>query len=265
MEEPAKVTKKRGLSSEGARKVRQDGHDDALMFALSIGLPTDYRNDNQAKKDVIDLSGDSHSVKSGEKKWQIFLYGLGRFESDDVFLALNGMGDLLIQCIKSFPPSYDEYIKNKHSAKISLVPHMENLCIKLQDKKRLRAFFNKSFFNGGEVNYLTIKENDTFHVFLNKDVINCVESNITVANSKARNPAQYNSQKVVFRYSDKNIGEIEMRNDSKQHYREVRFNMLKKPFFYMLVNNIKEVTQFNEYVKVYGQANKKFGKWQYVH
>jgi hypothetical protein len=37
-------------------------------------LSNDYQNDVQAKKDVIDFNGDSHSVKSGKKRWQIFLY-----------------------------------------------------------------------------------------------------------------------------------------------------------------------------------------------
>lgn len=55
--------KKRGLDTENARKIRQKGHDDALEFALAIGLDSDYKNDIKAKKDVIDPSGDAHSVK----------------------------------------------------------------------------------------------------------------------------------------------------------------------------------------------------------
>lgn len=81
METP-RVKKSRASSSDEARRYRQQGHDDALLFALAIGLDRDYKNDLKAKKDVIDPSGDSHSVKSGEKKWQIFLYGLNRFETD---------------------------------------------------------------------------------------------------------------------------------------------------------------------------------------
>src|SRR3990167_1963306 len=104
MEELEPARKKRGLSSENARWVRQSGHNDALEFAITIGLPRDYSNDSKAKKDVIDPSGDAHSVKSGHKKWQIFLYGLGRFESDDAFRVMNGIGDLLIQCIKTTKP-----------------------------------------------------------------------------------------------------------------------------------------------------------------
>ena len=63
--------RRRALTSERARWVRQSGHNDAGEFAIAIGLTRGYENDLQAKKDVIDLSGDSYSVKSGEKKWQV--------------------------------------------------------------------------------------------------------------------------------------------------------------------------------------------------
>lgn len=71
--EITQIRKKRALSSDAARAVRQKGYDDAMEFALLIGLTTDYKNDPQAKKDVIDPSGDAHSVKGGEIKWQVFL------------------------------------------------------------------------------------------------------------------------------------------------------------------------------------------------
>src|SRR6266436_5350850 len=103
---PELARRKRGLSSAGARAIRQRGHDDALAFALSIGLPSDYKNDHAAKKDVIDPSGDAHSVKSGEKKWQVFLYGEGRIGSDEAFQVMNGIGDLMLRCIAAFPPTF---------------------------------------------------------------------------------------------------------------------------------------------------------------
>ena len=106
---------KRGLSSEDARKVRQKGHDDAYEFAMLIGLENDYQNDIVAKKDVIDLSGDAHSVKSGNKKWQLFLYGINRFRNDDFFQTMNGIGQLLIKCIEAFPEKFDDYTKNRYS------------------------------------------------------------------------------------------------------------------------------------------------------
>ncbi len=131
---------KRGLSSEGARQVRQKGHDDALQFALLIGLDSDYRNDVVAKKDVIDPSGDAHSVKSGVKKWQLFLYGLNRFSKDDFFQTMNGIGQQLIKCIESFPENFDNYLIDKISAKESCRTPMRDLKDLLQEKKTCKGF-----------------------------------------------------------------------------------------------------------------------------
>lgn len=261
MEELVPTRKKRGLSSAGARWVRQSGHNDALEFAIAIGLPRDYSNDPKAKKDVIDPSGDAHSVKSGLKKWQVFLYGLGRFESDDAFRVMNGIGDLLIQCIKSFPATFAEYEADKSAAKERLREHMRALFVKLSEKPRLRAFFNKSLFNGGEVNYLTVKHDGEFHVFLNEDVIRVLSENLEVANSRAISAGQVPEQKVIFRYRGVNLAELEMRNDSKIHYREIRFNMVKPKVMKLLLDTLPEASKFNDKVVVHGSAAKKFGRW----
>ena len=95
--------RRRASTSAQARAYRQRGHDNSLRFALAIGLEEDYKNDRQAKKDVIDKSGDAHSVKSGTAKWQLFLYGRNRFLTDDGFLALNGIGGLLGACLSNPP------------------------------------------------------------------------------------------------------------------------------------------------------------------
>ena len=87
-------------ASEQAREYRQAGHDASLEFALLIGMDRDYKRDPAAKKDVIDPSGDAHSVKSGQKKWQIFLYRRNRFIEDDGFQALNGVGALLMVMLR---------------------------------------------------------------------------------------------------------------------------------------------------------------------
>jgi len=258
--EPAR--KKRGLSSANARWVRQSGHNDALEFAIAIGLPRDYRNDHTAKKDVIDPSGDAHSVKSGQKKWQLFLYGLGRFESDDAFRVMNGIGDLLIECIKSFPATFAEYETDKTAAKECLRVHMRALQEKLSKKARLRAFFNKALFNSGEVNYLTVKDKGLFHVFLNTDVIDVLGDNLEVVNSRAITKNQRDDQKVIFKHKGKNLAELEMRNDSQVHYREIRFNMLKQRMMNLLFDKIPTAEQFNPKVMVYGNALKKFGRWR---
>ena len=253
---------RRASTSDQARAYRQRGHDDAKQFAQSIGLSSDYQNDIRAKKDVIDPSGDAHSVKSGEKKWQIFLYGLGRFWADDTFGAMNGIGDALAACINAFPSNFRAYQRNKAAAKERLRRPMRKLAELLQDKRILRAFLNKSLFNAGEVNYLSVKHEGVFHVFLNQDVIQVFSDNLEVCNSRARTAGQTPEQKVLFRYNGLNLGELEMRNDSPVHYREVRFNMIKPKVMELLFSQIPMTNEFNDQVLVYGNASKSFGRWK---
>ncbi|HPD17944.1 MAG TPA: hypothetical protein PLE19_23650 [Planctomycetota bacterium] len=254
---------RRASTSERARKYRQEGHDNALLFALELGLGQDYRNDPQAKKDVIDPSGDAHSVKSGRRKWQIFLYSRSRFLADDGFMALNGIGTLLIHCIDAFPPSYDEYKRNPAAAKERLQTPMRELRDRFQRKALLRAFLMKAIFNGGEVNYLTVFDGTAFHVFLNKEVVQVMGERFEVVNSKALRRGEFADQKVLFRYKGKNVGELEMRNDSPIHYQEVRFNMIVKPAMELLLDAIPAVCSLptSEVVVVHGNAAKRFGRW----
>lgn len=253
---------RRAPTPEQARRYRREGHDNALLFALEIGLDKDYQNDRHAKKDVIDPSGDAHSVKSGKKKWQIFLYRRSRFIEDDGFQALNGIGDLLVRCIDAFPPKYDEYRRDPEPAKERLQAPMRELRDKLQDEGLLRAFLMKAIFNAGEVNYLTIFDGGLFHVFLNKDVVAIMADGFEVANSKARRKGEYDDQKVLFRYAACNVGELEMRNDSRQHYREVRFNMNIEPATNLLFERLGPGNFFQQKsVKVYRGAEKRFGRW----
>lgn len=261
METPG-IRKSRASSSDEARRYRQQGHDDALRFALAIGLDEDYKNDPQAKKDVIDPSGDAHSVKSGQRKWQIFLYGLNRFESDAFFRVMNGMGQLLIDCIKSFPETFEEYQQNKAEAKEKLRPHMVALSDKLQDGHRLKAFIGKSMFNGGEVNYLTVYERHTFHVFWGKEVERIMAENLEVTNSRARQAGQFPEQKVIFKFEGTNLAELEMRNDSPIHYREIRFNMVKPKAMRLLLSKITLTQQYNDTVILHGEAVRHFGRWK---
>jgi hypothetical protein len=260
--ETGPIRRRRALTPEGARNVRQRGYDDALEFALAIGLSRDYQNDHLAKKDVIDPSGDAHSVKGGVKKWQVFLYGKLRFESDDAFAVMNGIGALLVECIDSFPQSYEEYQSNKQAAKERLRIPMRELAEKLQNPKRLRAFLEKSLFNGKEVSYLTVKQDGLFHVFRNKDVVQVFGECLEVCNSKALYVGQTPEQKVLFRYNGKNLGELEMRNDSPRHYRQVRFNMIKPKVVELLFTKIPVTWRYNNLVLVHGGAAKIFGRWR---
>ena len=252
----------RGSTPEKARAYRQAGHDNALLFALFLGLDEDYQNDKKAKKDVIDPSGDAHSVKSGEKKWQIFLYRRSRFESDDGFQALNGIGSLLIHCIDAFPPRLEDYKGNELAAKERLRTPMRELKDRFQRKALLRAFLMKSIFNGGEVNYLTILDQEVFHVYRNDDVIEVMGDAFVVENSRKRGSG-LSEQKVVFKHKGRNVGELEMRNDSEKHYGEVRFNMNKQPCMDLLHDHFPEPTlHYSDEICAYGSAGKTFGNWK---
>lgn len=258
------MTPSRASTTDHARQYRQEGHEDALLFAYELGLGNDYRNDQQAKKDVIDPSGDSHSVKSGQKKWQLFLYGRNRFLTDDGFIALDGIGGLLVHCIDAFPPSFADYERNKASAKERLQTPMRELKDRFQRKALLRAFLMKSIFNGGEVNYLTVMHDAKYHVFLNTEVIQCMGEHFEVVNSKARRPDEFDDQKVLFRFKGQNVGELEMRNDSPVHYQEVRFNMNKRPAIELLFECIQgeSYLEGSSSIVVHGKAIRRFGRWK---
>lgn len=250
------------LQTEEARWVRQRGHEDAREFARAIGLPSDYQNSPTAKKDVIDPSGDAHSVKSGEKKWQVFLYGLQRFWGDDTFGAMNGVGDALAECINAFPHDFRAYQRSKVAAKERLRRPMRKLAELLQDRRTLRAFLNKSLFNAGEVDYLTVKHEGAFHVFLNSDVVKALSESLEVCNSRAFTAGQTPEQKVLFRYHGLNLGELEMRNDSERHYRQIRFNMLKPKVMALLFDLLPATGRFANNVRIYGSASRRFGRWK---
>ncbi|WDU82382.1 hypothetical protein [Caloramator sp. Dgby_cultured_2] len=125
--------KKKAMTSEKASKVKRQGHEDAREFAGVLGIAQEFIYEPQAKRDVVDTEGYAYSVKSGEKKWQIFLYGKSRFESDYDFNA-SPLGDLFLECINCFPESYDEYKKNKLKCKENLKKPMRRLCEELSKR-----------------------------------------------------------------------------------------------------------------------------------
>ena len=250
--------KKRAMTSEKAREVKIQGKLDEIEFAELIGVKDAYENDIRAKKDVVDLCGDTHSVKGGKKKWQIFLYSKSRFETDIIFQRLNGLGLIFLECLSSFPDSYDDYQKNKSKYKNNLKKAMRKLCGKLQDEKTLRVFFMKSFFNAGEVQYLTIKENSEFLIFHRDDVLNIFVANLDVENSRARQSGQFDDQKVVFKLqSGVTLGEIEIRTDEK-NYRRVKFWISKNKTLELLKENVVERKKLKDGLYVFGKAIKTF-------
>ncbi len=71
---------------------------------------------------------------------------------------------------------------------------------------------------------------------------------------------QMDDQKVIFRLSDRDItlGEIEMRNDSGVHYREVKFWMDREKTLNLLKDKIKSAKKKSERILTYGKATNSF-------
>jgi hypothetical protein len=84
---------------------------------------------------------------------------------------------------------------------------------------------------------------------------------LEVENSKAIKATDTPEQKVVLKYKSKNLGSIEMRNDSEQHYREVKFELIPKKTKEFLFENILKKEIFKQNIIVYGEAIKRFGRW----
>ena len=163
----------------------------------------------------------------------------------------------------------NEYTESK--ARLALAN--EGVVKKLQKKDYLEKFLAEALFNKQEVNYLAIrddtyKQDGRFKVFSRGDVLEILTKNLTPSLSKAGNVVEdYNvhQQKTLLRYKkegggEKNIVEIEIRNDSPTHYRQVRFNMYSKDTLTILLNSDKilPVQKFNDQVWLYGAARKSF-------
>ena len=239
------------MSSAQASQVKLGGHAAEARYAALIG---GKKIQGSRKKDIRDSKEGCHSVKSGQKKWQIFLYARSRLKED----FYGKVKDSLLACIDAFPASYSEYREpnQRKTAKMRLQSAMVSLKQNLDENERKKDFLNKSFFNGGEVDYLAIESNGEFHVFARKDALAILEKRTYLANSKARQAGQFDDQKVVFKLTrtDKTIGEIEMRSDSEQHFREVKFWMSKPLVFGLLKSGVANPKQVTKGLVGYGSA-----------
>ena len=248
------MTKKghRGMTTEQASIKKIAGHLTEHDFAGLIDGEVNKGN-QQAKKDVVDARHGTHSVKSG-KKWQMFLYARSRLASNTILQTIGNVAPLMVKCIDAFPDNFDIYQKDKVSYKTSLQKPMKALRDELRKPDIRKAFFSKAVFNASEVDYLTIKDSqDTFHIFPSAVVIDEL-CKLRVENSRKTNDVRtMDAQKVVFK-DESTIGEIEMRNDSPQHFKEVKFwiNAIK------FLNLLKEAMGDN-YEKRDGWSDKEKG------
>jgi hypothetical protein len=159
---------------------------------------------------------------------------------------------------------FNEYVNSKKNLKNKTKAVQELL----KDPVVLRSFLNEAIFNNDEVSMWAIKDttyqnDDLFKVFAREDVLDILCKELFVDVSKAGNvPEDYNvdGQKTLLRYfkngKPKNIGEIEVRNDSEIKYKSVRFNMYSRDALRLLLgkrNNFSS-TQIGPNIIVYGKA-----------
>lgn len=165
---------------------------------------------------------------------------------------------------------------NKYiEAKSNLAKATPGVCEALNDKDCLRAFLGEALFNNDEVEFLAIKDSthkkdNLFKVFEREEVLDILSDRLFPAESTAgRVPEDYNvpGQKTLLRYQEasgkfKNIVEIEIRNDSAVHYRQVRFNMYSKDTLRLLLGVYERLPSYYvcEHVVAYGQAEKEMRK-----
>lgn len=254
------------MTPEQASLKKISGHVNEYDFAeliggaVNLGSPTD-------KKDVIDQQHRSHSVKGGTW-WQIFLYAKSRLLTNTIFRGLGNIAELMIQCIDAFPEDLSDYSADKQFAKIRLQEPMRLLKQEIEKPDIFPALLEKSLFNGGEVNYLSILPHNLpndlpigekhFHVFSQRDVVNLLSTHLEIQNSKARNRRQMDDQKVVFRFNNRNLGEIEIRTDSDTHYKRIKWRFKSPAIFEILTSNLQSVTLVNQQISVYGSARNTF-------
>ena len=274
----------RGSSSDQATKYKKKGHKDEELFSALIKGQV---ISGTGKADVIDSSKSTYSVKGGAKKWQIFLYGENRFIKDKGFHFSN-IGNFFLDSLNSFPKEYSLYKSDKEKAKKKLLDFYElnnkkpilvedylqvignsnqylnskillmevNKKIKevLSEKDNLKKFLMKSIFDGENVDFWSIKDNELFLVFDREEAVEVLSSSLTADLSKQTTGRQDDitlaGQKVLLK-SKNNVVEIEVRNDSDKHYRQIRFNMIREKTIDILKRYFNEKKIFNDKVRFY--------------
>lgn len=258
--------RRRAMTSEHASRVKRSGHKNEYDFATLIGGSVNLGSHTN-KKDVIDAQHRSHSVKAGTW-WQIFLYSRERLKTNTIFQGIGQVANIMIDCIDAYPANREDYIADPILAKQRLQPQMRKLLAELQKPVIFRAFLDKALFDGGNAEYLSMFlgpanteiSKKEFHIFHKNEVVATMDAGITLQNSKARKLGEMDNQKVTFRskLQRKNIGEIEDRNDSYNHYREMKFRLNAQGVYAILTENIQGTHQPMPQVFTHGQAIRLF-------
>jgi hypothetical protein len=238
----------RGMTSAAASEKKLSGHAAEQEFAYAIGGEVIH---GRGKADVRDGNGATYSVKGNSLKWQIFLYGHDRLTSTHTPWA-----EALAACTSVFPLKRAEYLSDKQRFKNELQPKMRKLCAVLGDHATLSGFLDWALFEGHCENLVIHSHGEIvpigFHIFPAAMVISTLTSQVTVVNSRARATHHYDDQKVVFAVmGSAAVGEIEMRNDSEAHYREVKFWLSKQGLTTLLTAHATSTESLPNGVYVY--------------
>jgi len=258
----------RGSSSAAASAYKKRGHRVEQEFSFQIGGTTEGLPP-QGKTDCKDGEGQTYSVKNHAKKnWQIFLYSHSRVVSDTGFRELCSLGLCLQQMLESYPDDQKYYFKDKailkkelpdikkslggsdslvsavrrhfpdnqyFISKLNLQKATELIAESLADEKIKFEFLKKAFFNGDEVNYLSLQNHKDFHIFEADEVVKCLVNYTSVSRSGTgghKTDLSLPGQKVLLK-TNRNLMELEVRNEPK-HYRELRMNVRRDVCFELL-------------------------------
>jgi hypothetical protein len=154
-------------------------------------------------------------------------------------------------------------------SKIRLSQTTAAVCSALRDKSFLRNFLGEAMFDNDGVTFFvahdsTYKKDHVFKVFHRDDVLDILTAQFSPSVSTAgRTPEDFNvgGQKTLLRglgsrNREKNIVEIEVRNDGPQHFRELQFNMHSRDVLSLLLGGDCPLPskQFCKGVMLYGKA-----------
>ena len=243
--------KKRAMESSTASYKKKLGHYREDYF---VSIIDGIRLNDIGKTDVMDNLGFTYSVKGGGW-WQLFLYTEKRISEDSLFISMSGIQKALLDCLGVFPQEYGEYLENKNFIKTRLQEPMMNLNKELSGDDNLYKFLKASIFNGDEVDFLVVmpKTEEKFLIFEREELLDILVKSLNIGNSKARTIGQMDNQKVLFR-TNINIGELEIRTDSKIHYRRAKFRLSSPKILMILENNITNSLVINNSLTAYGES-----------
>ena len=287
------INRRRAASSAVSSEKKLGGHSREKDFADCIGGEVIH---GTQKGDFKDKLGNLYSIKSGKKwqiflynynrictsKYLNVIQGcLDAFVEDskkyfndriicitykEKYVKVHGReiakGLLNSDIERALGPN--EYMQSKKRLQAAT----EVVRARLEHKEYLWNFLNEAIFNCDEVDLIAIKDttfnhDNLFKVFAREDVLSVFCDEIFVGSSEAGNvPEDYNvaGQKTLLRYNksgrEKNIAEIEIRNDRHDKYRLVRFNMYSADALNLLLNSprLRDFHNVNDTVVAYGRA-----------